>query len=247
MKNTLVSLTLLLSGVPLLAQTGLHMGFVAGGQYTMMLNDQPLDGVGKGFAYVPSFGGTGMFRVGINFLHQVGIHTGVAYAEQVQAYNTVDDFGVQTKTSRHASYFKIPLLLHLSSIPGSKMFIMEIGPQIGLLNRARIDVNDVQQQFPFGTELLWKATDLEIAWSLGAELAVSEYVRFVVQHRGDYGILDFEKKDFVSNGVPFYPVNRGKCNNLSLGLVGGMNFLIKGTRSKVTRHYKGRTWRNNWR
>jgi hypothetical protein len=247
MKNTVLFLLLLLGMSQLSAQTGLHVGFMGGPQYTMMLNDQPLQADGKGFKYVPTFGRTGTFKLGYNFVPPIGVAVGVTYSEQGQDYTTVDSVGFETRTSRRATYIKVPILLHMSSAPGPVMFVMEIGPQFGLLRDASISFAGITQNYSYPTTLLWKATDIEFAWALGAEFCVTKGVHFVLQHRGDYGILDFENKAVSENGVPFYAAERRKANNLTLSIVGGMNFVIKGAHSKTTRHYKGRTWRNNWR
>jgi hypothetical protein len=247
MKKTVFALVLMLAALQLSAQVGFNLGFMGGPQYTMMLNNQPLEAGGKGFKYVPTFGRTGTFKIGYNFVPPIGLHVGVTYSEQGQDYTTVDSVGLETRTSRRATNIKVPVLLHMSSAPGPVMFVMEIGPQFGLLRDASISVGGVQQAYNFPTTLLWKANDLEFAWALGAEFCVTKGVHFVLQHRGDYGIFDFENKDISDNGIPFYATERKKANNMALSIVGGMNFIIKGVHSKVTRHYKGRTWRNNWR
>lgn len=247
MKNLLLGLALLMASLQLSAQTGLQVGFLLGPQYTMMLNNEPLAADGKGFKYVPTWGRTGMFKLGYNFVPPIGLHVAVAYSEQGQDYTTVDSVGVQSRTSRRATYVKVPILLKMTSPPGPVMFVMEIGPQFGLLQDASITVNGSPIAFDFPTTLLWRPNDIALAWSLGAEFCITKGFHLVLQHRGDYGILDFENKNATNNGTPFYALDRKKANNLTLGIVGGVNFVIKGAHSKTTRHYKGRTWRNNWR
>lgn len=247
MKKTIFIVGVLLCCQQLMGQTGLHIGLVAGGQYTMMLNNQPIIPGGKGFKYVPTFGKTGTFKLGYNFVPPIGIQVGVTYSDQGQDYKTVDSLGVESLTSRRVTYIKIPVMIHMSSTPGPVMFTMDIGPQFGMLRRASISVDGTPLTFSFPTTLLWKPTDIEFAWAVGAEFGLTKGVHLVVQHRGDYGIFDFENKNVGENGVPFYPANRQKANNLAFGIVGGINFVVTGAHSKVTRHYKGRTWHNNWR
>jgi len=229
------------------AQVGLHVGFFGGGQYSMILNDEPIKTSDKGFKYVATFGRTWGFKLGYNFVPPIGLHVGAIYSVQGQDYRSQDSLGVESTTSRRSTYIKVPILLHLSSTPGPVMFTMEIGPQFGILRDASFTVNGTPIALTSPTTLLWKPNDLAFAWSLGAEFGITKGFHLYVQHRGDYGLFDFENKRVSENNVLFFSPERKRAHNLTAGLVAGVSFVITGGHSKVTRHYKGRTWRNNWR
>ncbi len=229
------------------AQMGLHVGIMGGPQYTKMINNQPLDPATTGFAYVTSFGYSGMIKIGYNFVPPIGLHAAAIYSVQTQDYTTLDDNGLKTTTSRSATYVKVPILLHLSSDPGPVMGVFEIGPQFGILRDASLTVAGVAPNLPYPVTSLWKPNDFAVAWGLGVEFGITPGFHFCLQHRGDYGLFDFEAKQVSANGVRFYSSERKKANNLTLGIVGGFNFIITGGHSKTTRHFKGKTWRNNWR
>jgi hypothetical protein len=240
MKKALFSLLLALSSMTAVAQMGLHIGIMGGPQYTKIINDQPLDPNASGFKYVTTWGYAGMFKIGYNFVPPIGVHIGAIYSVQGQDYTTADSTGFLTSTSRRLTYLKIPLLLHMSSDPGPAMFTMEFGPQIGLLREASMTIEDTLVVSPYPALELFKPTDIAIAWSIGAEFCVTEGFHIVLQHRGDYGFLDFENKDLVYNGAPVYSTERKKANNLTLGIMLGLNFVITGGHTKVTKHYWGR-------
>ncbi len=233
--------------IELTAQTGLHIGFFGGVQYTKILNSESIDPAGKGFATRTTWGQTGMFKLGYNFVPPIGLHVAAIYSTQGQDYTTVDDLGTESRTSRRATYIKVPILIHMSSNPGPAMFTMEIGPQFGILRDASVTVNGLNVPLSVPTTLLWKPNDFAVAWSLGAEFAVTKGFHLVIQHRGDYGIFDFENKRVINNGSLFFQADRKKANNLTLGIVAGVNFVVTGAHSKTTRHFKGKTWRGNWR
>jgi hypothetical protein len=169
MKKVWILLLLALASTQVFAQMGLHVGFAVGPQYTKMINNEAIDPSAKGFAYKTTWGKAGMFRIGYNFVPPIGIHVGVIYSVQGQDYKTVDSVGTPSVTSRQATYLKVPLLIHMSSTPGPVMFTMEIGPQIGMLRAASYTVNGTPIVTNFPTTLLWKPTDVALAWSLGAE------------------------------------------------------------------------------
>lgn len=229
------------------AQVGLHVGLMAGPQYTMILNNQPIDGTGKGFAYIPTWGRTATLKIGYNFVPPIGVHSAVTYSEQGQDYSTLDSTGAKTITTRKQKYIKIPLLVHLSSTPGPIMFVMEFGPQIGILQDASFSVTGGADPLGFEADLLWRPVDIDLAWCFGAEFGITKGFHLVVQQRGDYGLWDMENKTLLFNGLPFYPTGRRRAVNFTASIVVGFNFIPYFGHSKVTRHYKGRTWRNNWR
>jgi hypothetical protein len=247
MNRALLLLLVVMGCLRLQGQMGLHVGLMGGPQYTMMLNNEPLNPDENGFQYVATWGKTYTFKLGYNIVPPIGIHATATYSLQGQDYTSVDSTGRQITTSRRAQYLKFPLLLHLSSTPGPVMFVMEFGPQLGVVRQASITIDGTPLGVPFQHTLLWKPLDLEFAWCLGVEFGITPGFHLVLQHRGDYGILDFEDKGFSENGIPFYDIQRRKAINMTLAIVAGVNFIPNFGHSKTTRHYRGRTWRNNWR
>lgn len=239
-KAIFLSLLLLMGGQVLLAQMGLHVSFQGGPQYSKILNKESLDTLRGDFQAEATWGYQGMVKVGYNFVPPIGLHLAAVYSVQGQDFTTADSLGERSRTSRRLTYLKIPLLLRMSSEPGPAMFVWEFGPQIGLLRDATISQNDTLLGLPYPAISLFKPTDIAIAWGIGAEFCITDGFHIVLEHRGDYGFLDMEDKDFIYNGQLIYALNRKKANNLTLGISLGLKFVITGGHTKVTKHYWGR-------
>lgn len=206
------------------AQQGFHVGLLGMPQNTWIFNKTDSDAPEDEFAYEFTWGLSGMFKLGYNFADPIGIHTGVIYSKQGQDATGSDTLIGSFSTSRELNYIKIPLLLHINSDPGPVMFTFEMGPQIGILMNASTFFNENLIQYPFENELIYSPTDLSFTWSIGAEICFNEWFHFIIQHRGDYSILDVEDKGFSFQNLAFWDSERKKSFNGNFGIMGGFNF-----------------------
>jgi hypothetical protein len=247
MKKLLFGILLFSIGSSLMAQIGLHIAVLGGPQNTWILNDQPINPERGGFKYKLTFGWAGMVKIGYNFVPPIGIHIGLGYSTQGQKFTSIDSNNVAIATYRELTYWKIPLLLRMTSDPGPVMFVMELGPQVSVLRRAEILDDNNLQTYVYPNETPLKNIEVGVAWSLGAEFSLAKGLHLVIQQRGDYGIGDVENKTFSENGQAAYAAGRHKAHSATFSVLAGLNYIPKRIRSKTTRHYKGKTWHNNWR
>lgn len=208
------------------AQTGLHIGFFGMPQNTWIMNNQPVKESSTNFKYEATWGYAGMVKLGYNFVDPLGIHVGAVYSVQGQKNTTQDSLGNTVNEQRSVTYLKVPVLLHMSSSPAPVMLNMEIGPQFSFLREASLSENGALVSLPFETESLYLPMDISLTWALGAQFNLTEWLSFILVHRGDYGIFDMEDKAFRINGERYYRSNRQKSINACFGLMGGFNFCL---------------------
>ena len=227
MKNLLLLAMALLLGGPALAQEGFHIGFMGGPQYSRIFNmDDPLPGR-TAFQYERTWGWNAMAKIGYNIGDPLGFHLGLIYSKQGQIHTATDTArGIRVTSERELTYLKIPLYLHINSDPGPVMFALELGPQLGLLQDAAYFDDGSAAALGTTADQLFKPRDIAFAWSLGLEIAATEWLHFVVAHRGDYSVVDFENKDLQVGGVDFYENGRGPANNATFSIQAGLVFCI---------------------
>lgn len=228
MKKVLFAALALFSFSSLLAQEGFHIGFMGGPQYTKIFNEQDPNPGRTAFQYERTWGYNAMAKIGYNIGDPFGFHLGLIYSQQGQTHTATDTASGRRITSdRELTYLKIPFYIHINSDPAPVMFALEFGPQLGLLQDAAY-IDDGQPLALGGTtaDQLWKPNDIAFAWSIGLEFAVTEWLHFVVAHRGDYSIIDMENKDLTVGGVPVYENDRGPANNGTFSIQGGLVFCL---------------------
>lgn len=227
MKNLLLAAAALFCLSNLHAQEGFHIGFMAGPQYTKIFNGEDPNPTRTAFQYERTWGYNAMAKIGYNIGDPLGFHLGLIYSVQGQTHTATDTaLGTRVTTSRELTYLKIPFYIHINSDPAPVMFALEFGPQLGLLQDAAY--LDDGQPVALGTtaDQLFKPNDIAFAWSLGLEFAVTEWMHFVIAHRGDYSIIDMENKDLTVAGTPVYENSRGPANNGTFSIQGGLVFCL---------------------
>lgn len=214
------------------AQTGFHIGVLGGPQNTWILNRDDKDAGADEFKYKMTWGYSGMFKLGYNLGPPFGIHSGVIYSSQGQGSVATDSLsGTESTFRRSLTYVKIPLLIHMSSDPDAPaMFVLEIGPQFGLLLKGQHYLNGDLVDVGYDFKQVYMPNEIEVAWAIGADIRLNDYVVLNLHHRGDYGIADVENKDATIFGLPYYPADRLKANNLNLGFNVGLTaaFEVRG-------------------
>lgn len=226
MKSRILWLFLMILGLRLSAQTGLHVGVFGMPQNTWIFNREDTEESRTNFSYKMTWGWAGMFKLGYNFGPPFGIHVGAIYSRQGQKHTSQDTSGNTILSQRDLTYIKIPLLIHINSDPGKAMLNIEFGPQIGLLQQVCLLEDDLPVNLPFSSLQLYKPTDISFAWCLGAEFMLTEFMSLVLVHRGDYGLFDIENKAFSFGGSNFYPNGRLRSKNGCYGIMAGLNFCI---------------------
>lgn len=228
--KTIFSFLLLLSlSIPALAQDGIHIGLFAGPQIPRVFNDEPFLDSESNYQAVRTWTYNVMGRIGYNFGPPLGLHLGVIYSRQGQDFNVQDSISAsQVDYSMETTYLKFPLLLHINSEPAPAMFFFEFGPQLGLLQEAAYSRNGDPIDFGVPTESILKPNDIAFAWAIGAEFELAPWYHLVINHRGDYGLIDFEDKNAVdaSGANSIYANGRDVARNATFAFQAGMVFIL---------------------
>lgn len=139
MYTKILLLSLLLLNYTAVAQRGLEFTSTISPAYSCIFNQEDINDVTQ--ERRPSFGVAGKITAGYNFTGTVGISSGIGISHSSQHYvksstkNTLTAF--QETSSRTFSYFRIPVLLRLSSSPENKhSFFMRFGLHLDLLMTA---------------------------------------------------------------------------------------------------------------
>jgi len=213
----------------LLAQEGLHIGFSAGPQITRIYNDEPFLDSESDFQPEMQWSYNVMAKIGYNIGPPLGIHLGAIYSRQGMNYTVRDSASTSRRTyGQDMTYLKIPLLLHINSDPAPAMFFFELGPQLGLLQEAIYTLDGDSIDFGVPTESILKPNDIGFAWAIGAEFELAPWYHLVINHRGDYSLMDFENKNAVdATGTQnIYARGREAAKNGVFAFQAGMVFIL---------------------
>lgn len=228
MKKVLFAVLALFMTSSLFAQEGFHIGFMGGPQNTWIFNRDDINPNRTAFEYETTWGWNAMGKIGYNIGDPFGFHLGIIYSKQGQIHTATDTAsGLRVTSEREQAYLKIPFYIHMNSDPGPVMFALEIGPQLGLLQDAAYTDDGVPVDLG-GTpaDQLFKPNDIAFAWSLGLEFAATEWLHFVITHRGDYSIVDVENKSLTIGGAPVFDSSRGPAQNATFSIQAGVVFCL---------------------
>jgi hypothetical protein len=194
---------------------------------------------------------SGGLALGYNFNKHLGIELDILHSRQGQDFsgtNTLNSTGsaynhevaiiAQSNNSQTAGAYttklelnatKIPMLLRLSKNNSKPIyFIMNIGPQLDILQSAVLEYNGVDVVLP-GTGIepkdAYKKLTVDGVLGLGAGFKISRHWSFLAQARFDYGFTDVEKKNtnynFNNLQQPYYASSRGASHNATAALMVG--------------------------
>lgn len=224
MKKSCLLLFGLLLSLSSFAQEGIHFSIAGQPQNTWMFNTRDTDVNRSSFSYEFTWGWAAIGKLGYNFAEPIGFRIGCLYSVQGQSHTSRDSTETVISKRRQLKYIKIPLMLHINSDVGPVMFSFEVGPQLGFLIAADHFEADNLLNYNFDTVDLYVDKDVSVAWNIGADFRLTDWLYFNIHHRGDYSIFDIENKEFTLNGNPFYPDSRDKTENCTLGFMGGFTF-----------------------
>jgi hypothetical protein len=133
------------------------------------------------------------------------------------------------------NYIKLPVMLSLSTDNSKPIFFnMLVGPQINFLQGVAQEVNHNDLDYP-NTNIepkdLYKSVTINGVLALGAGYNISPKLVLSARLRFDYGFQDVENKNVMVSyykvaPVRFYSANRQATNNITGGLMLGLDFKL---------------------
>jgi hypothetical protein len=229
MKKLLLLASTFAVSASLFAQKGFEIGVQAQPQNTWIFNSDDF-AAGPDLNFETTFKFAYGLNLGYNFTDQIGVRTGVLMSRQGQHYITDETTPQEFQTNFR--YLKIPVLLKYNgSLEHSVPFLLEVGPQFGLLQKATRtlptntsftgkQVNDVAG--------LYKGSDIAIVLGIGTQIPIATAVNANVGLRFDYSLTDIEDETYKNTEflVENAGVGRKSANNLTAGLKIGINYVI---------------------
>jgi opacity protein-like surface antigen len=203
----------LFAGQKTFAQQGFSFKASAGAQTSWIFNsdDSDVDGFSQKLYLHPAF----TLGAGYNFTDNLGLGLDVMYSFQGRKYE-IDD--VEGRLSM--DYLKIPLYFHYNTNSAATwMFSANVGPQIGILTRAKAldsdgndlgDIKDSYKDMTFGAFA-----------SAGTEYKLTDNLNLFGLVRYDFDFSNCEDDEATG-----YVDGRASSHNSSLGIQLGIRYLL---------------------
>ncbi len=212
------------------AQRGLEIGPWAQYQSTWIVNKNDMEAGGQ-LDYKETSNTAYGLQVSYGITKKHGIRSGIFRSVQGQLFTTAEDFLALPNFTYETilEYFQIPLQYRYSGDLTKKKsaFTFNLGPQLGLLTRARIDslvsnpfTNILEVKENLNGLQVYSQTDIGIALGIGCIQRLGKRIILKTGLNLSYSIQDIEI-------VKFKPANRGASQNAVAGVHFGLFYLFR--------------------
>lgn len=237
LKLLLPSFLFVLSG-SVIAQKGFEFGPVFQGQSTWLLNQADNDAGGElDFEYTWNYA-YGV-SLGYGFHDRHGVRVGMLLSNQGQNYSTDEKFEKLPSTTYYtkSQYLQIPVLYRYNGRLdlNNSAFIVEAGPQFGLLQYAKatevlVDNNyDLAFLLPeYNCTSCYNSLDIQAHVGVGLLARFSKSLHMNAMLNLNYSLQDIETE--AGKRTPDRPITRNAVIGLNVGfylLLGGPDMAIK--------------------
>lgn len=213
----------------IMAQKGFQIGAEGTPQLSWIINKDDNDN--KKFEYKTTFNSSFGITGEYGFTENMGIAINVLYSFQGQRFKLND-----VERIKKIEYVKIPLMFAYNyELSSSVIFMGKIGPQLGLLTKARLTDKD-GNNIVSDQKAAYEDFDIGAVAYAGVGYKINENLCIHANLRFDYAFTDAENKDYkhninnplvVSNGNGTSNTSRAIANNMTAGLTFGVRYLFK--------------------
>lgn len=214
----------------LIAQRGLELGPWVQYQSTWILNQDDMD-AGNQMDYKNTLNTAYGIQASYGITKRHGFRSGLIHSVQGQLYTTAEDFLTLPNVTYETilEYFQIPFQYRYSGdlLESKSAFTFTLGPQLGILTKARIDsllINQVNNSASITEGInaneLYSRTDLGILAGIGYVRRFGGRITFKTGLNLSYSMNDIEV-------AKFKPQNRGESQNATVGLHFGLFYLFR--------------------
>lgn len=194
---------------------GFWVGIRAVPQMSWMVNSDDLDNAG--YKTMNKFGAAFGLAGGYNFDDHLGVELNAFYSMEGKRYKLT---GIEY--TQKMDYLKIPLLFTYTTRPANFMFLGKIGPQLNILNRAKIDPAIINGGVVSDNKDHFENIAVGGAVSAGVRYAATDNIWIDASVRYDMSFTNVENS---SNN--YFPAGRANTYNMTTGIEIGINYLLK--------------------
>lgn len=225
-----VAVTMFASMQNVNAQKGIHLGVEGSPQMSWQMNKD--DDKNPQFQYMNTVSSSYGINLGIGITNNFGLGVSGLYSFQGQRYKIYE-----IERSKRTEYVKIPLLLIFNAnLDPNVMFIVKVGPQLGLLTNAKL-VNKEGNEIITNQKKAYMKYDVGALITAGFGFNLADNWYLDTSLRFDCAFTDAEDKDYntlindptavpLNNGHVIYNSGRAVTNNVTTGLTIGIRYVF---------------------